>query len=50
MSENSERRKRGEEKIKEVYAGDVAVPRHLVPFQYRYNRRFRLADLIEALA
>ena len=26
MSEGSERRKRGEEKIKEVYAGDVAIP------------------------
>ena len=25
------------------------VPRYLAAFQYRYNRRYRLADMIEAL-
>ena len=26
------------------------MPRYLAAFQYRYNRRYRLADMIEALA
>jgi len=25
------------------------VPRYLAAFQYRYNRRYRLADMIESL-